>query len=168
MALDPDVMCKNIQKMQQDLDDAGYLLWFSTCYQQHLDTLQATWASRLVDGSLTYKVLKTHKGDKLETALQGFCVYITLLSQSDGGTDLPVDVSSGVSQPHQALGVSSKRRGVCRCLVEAAGHRVHLAPHLHQAHHALQLVTQPNTTRPWWWWWCFNSVFIVLSVVDLL
>lgn len=38
---------------------AGYLLWFSTCYQQDLHTLQATWPSRLVDGSLAYKILKT-------------------------------------------------------------------------------------------------------------
>lgn len=51
-----------------------YSLWFGSGYQQHLDTLQATWASCLVDGSLAYKVLKTHKGDKWETALHGFCV----------------------------------------------------------------------------------------------
>lgn len=54
-------------------------------------------------------------------------------------THLLVDVSAGLRQPHQAVGVASERSRVRRRLVKAAGGGVDLAAHLHQEHHALQL-----------------------------
>lgn len=54
-------------------------------------------------------------------------------------TDLFVDVSSSLRQPHQAVGVSSNRCAVCWGVLEVTGCGVHLTPHLHQMHKALQL-----------------------------
>lgn len=46
-------------------------------------------------------------------------------------TDLSVDVSSSLSQPHQAVSVSSNRCAVCWGVLEVTGCGVHLTPHLH-------------------------------------
>lgn len=54
-------------------------------------------------------------------------------------TDLSVDVSSSLSQPHQAVNVPATRCTVCRSVFEVTGYCVHLTPHLHQTHKALQL-----------------------------
>lgn len=54
-------------------------------------------------------------------------------------TDLSVDVSSSLSQPRQAVSVSSNRCAVCWGVLEVTGCGVHLTPHLHQTHKALQL-----------------------------
>lgn len=54
-------------------------------------------------------------------------------------TDLSVDVSSSLSQPHQAVNVPANRCTVCRGVFEVTGRCVHLTPHLHQMHKALQL-----------------------------
>lgn len=54
-------------------------------------------------------------------------------------TDLSVDVSTSLSQPHQAVSMSSNRCAVRWGVLEVTGCRVHLTPHLHQTHKALQL-----------------------------
>lgn len=58
--------------------------------------------------------------------------------------DLSVDVSSSLSQPHQAVSMSSARCAVCWGVLEVAGCSVHLTSHLHQTHKALQLVKTQN------------------------
>ena len=67
------------------------------------------------------------------------CFYVNHRLSVTSTTDLPVDIRSGLGQPHHTVGVPSERRGVRRCLVEAARPHVHATAHLHQAHHALQL-----------------------------
>lgn len=54
-------------------------------------------------------------------------------------THLPVEVSAGLQEPHQALRVSAERRDVSRSLRETRRQGVHAATHLHQLHHTLQL-----------------------------
>lgn len=60
-------------------------------------------------------------------------------------TNLLVDVSPSLSEPHHAVRMSSECCSVCWSLIESAGHPVHLAAHLHQVHHALQLCHMPVT-----------------------
>lgn len=60
-------------------------------------------------------------------------------------TDLLVDVSPSLSEPHHAVRMSSECCSVCWSLIESAGHPVHLAAHPHQVHHALQLCHMPVT-----------------------
>lgn len=112
--------------------DPDYSLWFCSGYQQDLNTLQASRASRLVNGSLTNTVLRTEDVDQTSAGHR--------TAERVPQTHLSVDVSSGLSEPHHTVRVPSERGGVSRRLVEAARHCVHLTPHLHQVHHALQLV----------------------------
>lgn len=63
--------------------------------------------------------------------------------------DLPVDVSSSLSQPLHAARVSSKRCGVRRRLFEAAGHCVHPTTRLHETHDTFQLCAQKQVQNDW-------------------
>lgn len=54
-------------------------------------------------------------------------------------THLPVEVSAGLQEPHQALWVSAERCDMSRSLRKAGRRRIHAATCLHQLHHTLQL-----------------------------
>lgn len=62
-------------------------------------------------------------------------------------TDLFVDVGSGLSEPLHAVRMPRERSGVRRRLFEAARGSVHLASHLHQMHHTLQLRTRKDRNK---------------------